>query len=291
MAVLAAAVLAGVILGGLEGLIGKWFSLFLLFPALVGGAAGWAASGMVQRYKVRAPALVLLLGFLGGAAGYATDHAVRYVRFRSEIAQAMKRDGPAASDSEIAAKIDEELISEVGAPGVRGFLALSARAGVRIKHAGSSDDTAGPTFTGTAAWIVWAIELLIAAGIAAGLAWSRARDPFCEACETWYGPASIVATGGPGDKATKNQLTAALETGDVDAAARSFFTPRDARARAVFQLTAATCPRCDGDAYCQLDRVMTKKRAQQSKLATWLMSRAELQELTGALGRAQPRVR
>jgi hypothetical protein len=286
-AVLVAAVLAGTILGAIESLVSQWLSLFLIFPALIGVAAGATAAGVVSRYKLRAPAIALVVGFAGGAAGYVAEHAVTYARFRSEIATAIKSDLPGASDAEIASELDGRLIQEVGAPGFHGFLSLMAREGVQLKRTSGGSD-AGISFKGTAAWILWGIELLIAAGIAGALPWSKAREPFCEDCGLWYGPAGTLASGGAGSKAMHKQLMSALELGDLDGAARAFFGARDAKSPAVFQLTAAMCSRCSGDAYCRLDRVVVAKRQQRGKLATWLVPRHELTQLTSALGRANP---
>ena len=286
-AVLAASLLAGAILGAIEGVVSQWVSLFLVFPALIGAAAGAAAAGMVQRYKLRAPALALMLGFLGGVVGYTAEHVTTYLRFRSEMTAALGREQPAASDAEVSAELDRQLAAEVGAPGFRGYLALAAREGVRIKRASSNDDH-GLAFEGTAAWILWGVELLIAAGIAAAVARARARAPFCEDCDAWYGPATPVASGGAGTKAMHRQMMSALEVGDVDGAARAFFGPRP-KPHVMFQLSAATCGRCSGDAECRLDRVVVQKRTQQSKLSTWLMTRSELSQLTGAMARVTER--
>lgn len=287
-AVLAASLLAGVALGVIEGLISRWLSLFLLFPLFIGIAAGATAAAMVARFKLRAPGLALLLGFVGGAAGYVADHVTVYFQFRSEMAAVVKQDQPAASDADVSAKIDEMLTHEVGAPGFQGFLRLSAREGVSIKRMTTSSD-AGLSLKDTAAWILWAIELLGAALIAGWLASSKAREPFCEDCDAWYGAASPVAGGGSGSKQMRRQLLAALDVGDLDAATRAFFGAPDPKSRAHFELTVATCPRCSGDAHCRLDRVVVQKKAQRSKIATWLMPRPELSQLTAALQRANSR--
>jgi hypothetical protein len=285
-AVFIAALLAGAVLGAIEGVVSQWLSLFLVFPALIGVAAGAAAAGMVGRYKLRAPAMALALGFLGGAVGYTAEHVTTYLQFRSELTTALQREQPSSSADEAAAELDRQLTAEVGAPGFRGYLALAAREGVRIKRTSGRDDL-GLAFKGTYAWLLWGAELLIAAGIAGAIARARAREAFCEDCDAWYGTALPVASGGTGTKAMRRQMLSALEVGDVDGAARAFFTP-EGKQRAIFQLSAATCSRCSGDAECKLERVVTHKRTQRSKLASWLMTRSELSALRDALGRATP---
>jgi hypothetical protein len=283
--VLAASLLAGVVLGVIEGLISQWFSLFLLFPMLIGIAAGLTAAGMITRFKLRAPALALLLGFAGGAAGYVAEHVTVYVRDRWDLAATLKREAPGASDADISAAIDELLTRKGGAPGFRGFLTIAADQGVQIKRM-TSNDNDGLSLKGTAAWILWAIELLGTAVIAGWIARSKAREPFCEDCGVWYGAAVPVAGGGAGSKAMRRQLLAALDTGDLEGAAGAFYGARDPKLRAIFELSAATCPVCSGDAYCRLDRVVLQKKPQRSKIATWLMHRTELSQLADALGRA-----
>ncbi|TMQ18392.1 MAG: hypothetical protein E6J91_07855 [Deltaproteobacteria bacterium] len=280
-----ASLIVGVLVGALEGLVSQWLSLFLVFPALIGVGAGAAAAAMVHRFKLRAPGLALLIGFAGGAVGYTADHVVTYERFRSELIDVFKREQPGASDAEASAELDRQLAAKVGSPGFVGFLELAAREGVRVKRTGEKDEH-GMSFTGTAAWILWGAELLIAAAVAAAMAWAKAREPFCEDCDAWYGTAMPVASGGAGSKEMYRQMTSALEVGDVDGAARAFFAPTR-KPRAMFALSAATCGRCGGDAWCRLDRVMTQKRAQRSKLATWLMTRSDLSQLTDSLGRAK----
>lgn len=286
-AVLAASLLAGVTLGVIEGLVSRWLSLFILFPLFIGAAAGAVAAAMITRFKLRAPALALLLGFAGGTAGYVAEHVTDYVRFRSEVAAAFQQEQPTASDADISTAIDEMLIHEVGASGFQGFLQIAAREGIRVKRTESTSDT-GLSFQGTAAWILWAFELLCAAAVAAGIAWSKARKPFCEDCDTWYGPAAPVARSGAGNKAMQRQVLAALDSGDLAGAAHAFYAARDPKPRAIIELTAAICPGCSGDAHCQLDRVVLQKRAQRSKIASWLMHRPELSQLSAALERVDP---
>jgi hypothetical protein len=285
LAVLAASLLGGVLVGVVEGLVSRWISLFILFPMLIGAIAGATGAAAVARFKLRAPAIALVLGFVGGAVGYATTHAISYLQFRSAVTDMIKKDRPTASDAELSTALDELLVRATGSPGFRGYLESAAREGVRLKRAGSSDDV-GLSLKGTAAWIVWALELLAAAAIAGGLAWVRARQPFCEDCQLWYGSASLVANGLGSRKEAAKRVMSALEVGDVDSAARAL-SDREARSPVRLELTAANCPRCTGDTSCVLSCVVVqKKKTQRSKLATWLMPRQELAQLTSAVQRA-----
>jgi hypothetical protein len=288
-AVLGTAAAGGVITGVVEGLLDPWFSLFLIFPLLIGLAAGGAAAWMIGSRQLRAPLLAMLLAAVGGAAGYVAVHTVDYLRFRSHVAELVRHDQPAASDDAVAAAMDEFLVEQTGASGFRGYLDLAAREGVRVKHTGSSDE--GFAFTGTAAWIVWLCEMLLAAGTAGWIAYGRARAPFCETCEVWYGPERPFASGGAGDKPAQRRFVAALDTGDLDAAAGVLAAPGAplAKTNATFALTTTTCPRCMVDAHCALKRVTSRRnKSQVSILETWLMARDEVTRFGEALARARP---
>jgi hypothetical protein len=280
--VLGASLAAGIAAGIVEGLLDAWFSLLVLFPLLIGAAAGGLAAWGVGRFRLRAPVVALLLGAVSGGAGYVATHAVNYLQFRSAVEDVMRDSNPGA---DLHAAFDEALRDKTGASGFRGYLALSAEQGVSVKRMGASDK--GIALSGTAAWIMWLCELLIAAATAAFIAFGRAREPFCETCEQWFGPDHHVAAGGNGSKAARNELIAALDAGDVVRGAAVFATPPTAKGG--FALLASSCPRCQLDAHCTLKLVATARRGQTrvTKLDSWLMARAELKQLGDAIGRAQ----
>ena len=279
--VLGASLLAGIVTGSLEGAIDRWISLLLLFPALIGAAAGGLAGVMIHRHQLRAPALAMALGVAGGAAGYVAIHVVDYVRFRADIADAMHARNPGAPESGLSAAVDGALRAETGHDGFVGFLTFAARQGVTIKRVGVGDP--GLTLPGAGAWAVWALELLFAAGAAGFLARARAREPFCERCEDWYGAPSPVASGGDASSAARKRFVTALGDGDLEAAATAFVGPRGRRAN--FALSSARCPRCDADLYCALRRVSARRAAHAPELEAWLMSNDELARLGAAITR------
>jgi hypothetical protein len=288
-AVLGIALASGLVVGALEGAIDKWFSLFLVFPALIGLAAGGGAAWMIGRQRLRAPLLAMLLGAAGGAAGYLAVHAVDYVRFRADVGELLRGERPGTDNSQIADAadaVDAVLVQETGEAGFRGFLEIAARQGVSLKHAGASDK--GLAFTGIGAWLLWLCELLVSAGIAGAIARGRAKAPFCESCDTWYGPERELAAGGGGAKATHQAMLSALASGDLAGAAGALAPPPSAKAS--FVLTASTCPRCGVDAHCTLKRVVYKKKGPQvSALASWLMTRDEAARFGDAVTQVRAR--
>lgn len=279
--VLAVAVAGGTILGVIEGLVDRWISLLLLFPALIGAAAGVPAAWMVRRQQLRAPAVVLVLGIVGGAAGYLALHVVDYVRFRTEFTEAIRTQNPSETAAGAAAAVDQALVDRTGKSGVLGFLAIAARQGVTIKRVGVGDP--GLALTGAGAWGVWLFELALAAGAAGLLARRQARQPFCESCQAWYGPPSLVASGGAVSRGARKQFIGALDRGDVDAASTAFRGPRGRQFN--FSLTSSSCPRCTADLYCALRRVSARNPAHAPPLESWLMTKEELAHLGQAIAR------
>lgn len=254
----------------------------LIFPLLIGLAAGGLAAWMVGRQQLRAPLLAMILAATGGAAGYVTVHTVDYLQLRSRVAAAVKEDHPAASELEISTATDAWLVSETGHAGFRGFLELAAREGVQVKRMSSTDN--GISFTGTAAWIVWLCELVFAAAFAGFIARVRAKAPFCESCEVWYGPEQAFASGGTGGKPAQKEIMAALEAGDLDAAAGVLAAPP--APKATFAVTTTTCPRCTLDAHCILKRVTAaRNKTRVATLDSWLMAREEVARLGEALAK------
>ncbi|MBL8153908.1 MAG: hypothetical protein JNM70_06975, partial [Anaerolineae bacterium] len=61
----------------------------------------------------------------------------------------------------------------------------------------------------------WAVELLLAVGVAWGIASKQARDPFDESAESWYGKSELLGTV---DWKSRNAFKDALKKGDFQGA-------------------------------------------------------------------------
>jgi hypothetical protein len=280
-AVLIASVVAGVLTGVVEGIAARWLALFFVFPLLIGALAGAGARRAIDRFKLRAPAIALVLGVLGGTAGYLADHVTEYLSFRHDLARGLRASDPAITDAAIDAAIDRHLTQEAGAPGIVGFHELVARRGVTLKR--ESYDP-GLKLTGTQAWILWLLELVTSAVVGGVIAFRRAREPFCENCENWFAREVTVQTNGAGTPEMRAQMIAAIERGDTDAAAIAFFGPRPAKYAHRFHLTMRACPRGGrGVGYFQLYRLTPRRKTQKRRLAHWLMSEPDRDRFTAAL--------
>ncbi len=196
--------------GGVAGLaashVVRELRLFPFFPLVLGLAVGLFARWAVGRFRVRAPLRAALLAAAGGIAGVLAVHLA----------------GPAAL-----------------LPASARLLAASAAGG----------DAAGPRprpdpgvrrAPGSWRFLLWGLDALVAAGAAGGLAYGRARQPFCERCKRWYEPEVRVAVGS-GDEASVRAAAAALDRRDMPAVAAALGAPGPETA-AVLEL--ARCSRC-----------------------------------------------
>jgi hypothetical protein len=198
---LIAAILGGVI----EGIVSRWFSLLLLFPAFLGLIVGGTAIRVIEKAHVRAPLLAALIAGVAGLLGEATLQGVQYYQFRSGMLDEIASEAGARADS----VIDGELQQQTGHGGIVGYLLLRARVGTEVKKAGHST---GLKLAGTAFWVLFALNFSIVAGIAAAMAWDRARAPYCEGCQRWYDRTEDVASGAA-DKASVAATLQALTRG------------------------------------------------------------------------------
>ncbi len=261
VALVAAAVVVGGIVGGLEGLVAHWFSLFLVFPALIGGAAGMAVDRSVASKNIRAPGLAFVAGFLGGLAGQAAMHGASYEVFRmqasKDIAEDAAADGdaPAVSASDL---LDSALLEKTGHAGFLGFLAVQAETGVKVSHHGND----GINFTGVGFWGLFAAEFLLAAVVGGWIGRARAQQPFCENCRRWYDAAEVVAIGG-GDKSVVATVQAALEREAWSEAVSALGTPDE---KTFSALTVRRCQQCElSDPQLFLHRTINAKKKPQTK--------------------------
>lgn len=209
--VLFGAMFATAILGGVvEGFIANWFSLLVLFPLLLGLIIGSVGVVLVTSRRVRNPLMAGLIGLTAGLVGQACVHFMAYEHARTTVAEVIAKNPDAAEfvrEKGMSAAVDMAFAGDTGSAPIVGYIKLAAETGITITHGGSS--SSGPTLTGTWAYLLWILEFLLAAGLAAWMPASQARDPFCEPCETWYRKEEVVATGaGDGDrvKATVESL-------------------------------------------------------------------------------------
>lgn len=198
---------AGIAAGLVEGFVSRWLNLLLIFPALLGIIVGATALRIVERGHIRAP---LLAAFIAGAAGLLSQAAVigaQYYHFRIEMR------GQFGDNQAIAGMadrvVDAAIEQQTGHGGFVGYLLVRARTGTQISRSGQSS---GLTLSGPWFWGLFAMNFLIAGGIAAALAQDRARHPYCEACQRFYDRTDTVASGSV-EKSAISATLSALDRG------------------------------------------------------------------------------
>jgi hypothetical protein len=179
------AIATGIITGCIIGFISQFFYLIILFPIIMGGAAGTAISLTVKSSKVRNPVLAAGFGSLTGLILYISMNYLQYMTFKQEVRKEIITEIGTSDDAAIAQLTDDVLKEATGDSGFVGYVKYSAKQGINITRAGSSGS--GITLDENATWIYSLIELVLISGIASYQAFTSASEPFCEEGKDWYG--------------------------------------------------------------------------------------------------------
>jgi hypothetical protein len=209
-----AAVVGGVAIGLLTYFVSTLIYLIIVFPLLIGAAAGGVIAGAVIIGKVRSPIGAAIFGILIAVILYGTYRYAEYeIGFKNDTHDAyidiLREEIPAGvtiSDEELEETLDSflgddtaadfELKDIVGSTGFGAFVEYSADAGVTFNRSRSTSGS-GFTISGTGAYIYWLIEFAVIAVIAAVVAHTRAKAPFSEETKEWYGKDEYVGTLSP----------------------------------------------------------------------------------------------
>lgn len=249
-------VAAGLAVGVVAGIISRFFHLIILFPIAEGMLVALVLNFGVRKLRLRAPLLAALVGALGGFAAWAGCFVTGYVstrlEMRPDLTGRLAQDlgvAPEAVDPELVeALIDFGLASEGGKnPAVQPPSAGGGRAGhvaafrgyVGLRAANTSigrGGSKGSTIPPGAAYLLWLVELGLAAGVAGASARSTAQGAFCEACDQFYLGAKRFQLTTAG---RRPEAQAALSAGDV--AALEALAAEDAKDKTVL-LVVTRCP-------------------------------------------------
>jgi hypothetical protein len=151
---------------------------------------GMVLSFAIGRLRMRNPILLLIIGFVCGLASVGLVHLGHYIRFVQDFAvqyreeveaergltPEQKREALAMIEQDPQRVADSWLAQRTGHDGLVGSLMLRNEVGVMVSRA---------PVTGWALWAIWGAEMLIVAGMAAMIAYTRASEPFCEDCGEW----------------------------------------------------------------------------------------------------------
>jgi len=233
---------AGLGTGLVEGFASQWLSLLLVYPALVGFAAGGVAAAVCLRQRIRNPALAIAIAAVGALLGEGAVHAMQYQHARSVLVEAIENspDGQALAQSgQIGEAVDSVLAGDAHDLPFVGYLKLAAQNGITITSSHGSSSS-GPTLTGVGVYTLWALNLALALGIAIAIARAQAVAPYCEGCDDWYTRSEVIGAG-DGSSAKVKELVQRLEAGQLAEAVREL-GKTDGKTAATVQLKG--CARC-----------------------------------------------
>ena len=181
---LLSSVIGGLAIGGLTHLISLSLSyLIVVFPLAMGFAGGKVMVVAIRQGKVRNPAIATLFGVLTGLLMYGSLQGAGYWQFKLWASEQITKELEAASVNQSNNIIDTFLQEKTGSKGFVGYLKHNAQQGVSI---GPLDATETTNLGETGTWIYWLIELAIIDITIAAIAYSTAKNPFCENGDQWY---------------------------------------------------------------------------------------------------------
>lgn len=269
--------LTGVAVGYALGFIGaKWFSLIILWPILMGGAAGAAVAFIVKRSKIRNAVVAMALSATCGGLSYVASHHVVYQLARSQVSDDLAVSADAKKQGltpEMADDLfDIYLKKETGSHGFVGFVKMEAKQGVSISNHGSGGVGLGEK----GSWILFLIEFLLTAGLAALIPGDSAGMPFCARCQQWYQPVRQLALT-PSEKGLLSDL---LAKDDFDQLAR--LEPFTGGQQSHDRLDILDCPQCAmADSVVAVTEVSFDKkgRASERTLDRFVVTRSQATDL------------
>lgn len=194
LALVIAALAGGLAVGALTYFVSRQFYLVILFPLIIGALAGACIYGGVQLGRVRSPLIAMLFGVLAALATYGTYHYLTYaIGFYGDLQDEFKAQFDLELSDEDAQELGDTILQEeTGATGIFAYMELTARDGITFSDAGRPTTQTDPTIKGVAVWIYWGIELLLIAGVAAGIGRLRAREPYSESGQKWFTHSTVV---------------------------------------------------------------------------------------------------
>ena len=270
--------------------------------AFIGGAIGWGTDMGIGYLRARshlAGRMAPLIKRAGPIDQSATGRAVSFVLVKWSR-------GEAVTDGQVLAVLTGRpmplsgtaVIDVPQAPSLFaaaiGYMRLRAAAGTKIVYdednvawqfaiAWTVNKTTGresieyPELEGVAGknrtLILWLLDISFAGGLAAWMAFDAAKEPFCEACGTWYGSVPVLLTVGTlsEERAIKNEL----DRLDMDSLCRRMAGP-EAKTSCVTML----CRYCQG---CMKAPVFTElvavKEGRRRTIASGLLSSGALLRL------------
>ena len=245
-------VVAGGVLGYLAHFVSAYLWLIVAFPILFGTALGFVASYAIKKGRLRNPPIAGVVSFIGALLMMTMMHEFNYETFKTERAaenpdyvqyqnltpqqrnelldEAEQNANHGSFQRGRAREKAGEYLDYAAVNSFGSYMNWEAAQGITIKR-GSDDKASAPTFSGVGAWIYWAVEVLIAAGMAFAIGRSAAKMPYSRSAEVWktarflgtFQPRKVKTVNEKGETvyAISNASAAAASTSAISQALRS----------------------------------------------------------------------
>ncbi|HET9911443.1 MAG TPA: hypothetical protein VFQ13_06095 [Anaerolineales bacterium] len=179
----------GIMIGGLASFISRFIYLIIVFPALMGVAAGFFINSIVVKEKIRSTFVLVATAIFSAILIFGSMHFFDYLQFRNSAAkeiqaQVISESGEAAPDENVQAYIDYVLVEETGFSGFIGFFLLEAKEGISISRVGVGGSDNGINL-GALTWLYWLAEMGFIGWMSVAPSYKLTKDLFCEHCDTW----------------------------------------------------------------------------------------------------------
>ncbi len=173
--------LGGLTIGSITFVLSQFVYVFFLFPLAMGGLGGKILTYGIQKGKVRNP---LVASLFAGVSGFLIYGSLFWGNYwlSKQIFPEFLSSSEQETVKNLGKNFDEYLQETTGKPGFFGYVKYSAQEAVVIRELLDGDFTLNEPLT----WLYWLIELSIIEWLIITLSYSAAKEPFCEACESWY---------------------------------------------------------------------------------------------------------
>ena len=198
---------AAILVGIVYHFVARFLDLVILFPLAAGAIVGAVIASLATKNKVRSKPALALIGILCGLLTYGAREFADSLYHRSQLIPAYAQQ-VAGNNGALQGQIENRLRSRLTP--LRYFpmyLRMAAKEGISISSTHDYSNTSRDTpITGTGFWAFFILDGLLITGAATAIAWNQAAQPFCEGCDTWYGPQFTVSRLHPNQGEAATQL-------------------------------------------------------------------------------------
>lgn len=272
-----AAIMGGLVIGGIVAFIAQFFYLIFLFPLIMGGIAAFVMVAGVNGLKIPNAAIAALAAVVLSTVLYTTLHYGQYLTFLQQAHADVALELGDVDAASVDGLIDLFLLEETGATGFVGYMLLQVDSGFSVGRATSSSSL---PISGSIIWIYWFIEFAVITGIAAIAAAGATSKPFCQTCQEWYTSQRL----GSVNRGAAQQFLQAVQMDDFQQA--HDMVQQEALPTPSLEVYLRRCPSCESSELhlaVEASGVDSRGRPKTQQVLDRVISHDQLQMLTPAV--------